>query len=438
MKNHESVSEYKIPELAMEGEVYDELQREKELDKISEELEAKARAAEEAGENAPEKAWTEHMAEVDEFDKEKAEEAVEKDAPTVEEAEKGTTRRYEAEIMALNKFAETADFLDESIETPTETDLVRRWEENDTLHMHSKEVQDWLHKKELSVVDEEYRKELLKSGKVSVEKKLFYKPDETVMELWKKNKEAYARLDRQEKIREFAKEQDEIERRLEDEVRKYEPNRDGFIKYNHGRAEDMPMPSKLELVYNWVENDAETSLERADMILDWLESDDGSDDEKRYRALVITKLSGKFRRLEAGYNNEKLEERPVRCMTIYDLSYNKERNKFLDKLRAGDKSADYAELTSEEKEERWREAEEKYREGIIRRNEMREGRSEHGRKAEKPKETPKETLRDAVERKVAEQQKEDEEWRERLLNDSSLNTGDSSSYFDPFGFPMAG
>ena len=66
---------------------------------------------------------------------------------------------------------------------------------------------------------------------------------------------------------------------------------------------------------------------------------------------------------------------------------------------------------------------------------MRERReSGHGRRAEKPKET----LRAAVERKVAEQQKEDEEWRERLLNDSSLSVDDSSSYFDPFGFPMVG
>ena len=435
MKSHESVSEYKIPELAMEGEVYDELQRDKELDKISDELEAKAREAERIDEGAPEKTWAEHMTEVGEFDKEKAEEAVEKDMPTAEEMEKGTTRRYEAEIMALNKFAETADFLDEPVELPTETGLVRRWEENNTLRMHSAEVQDWLHKKELSAVDEEYRKGLLKSGKVSVEKKFFYKPSENMAEIWRKNKEAYVRLDRQEKIREFTKEQDEIERRLEFRVRDYEPNRNDFIKYNHGRAEDMPMPSKLELVYDWVENDTETSLERADMVLDWLESDDGDDNEKRYRALIRAKLSGKFRRLEAGYNNEKLEETSVRCMTIYDLRYNKERNKFLDKLRAGDKSADYAELTSEEKEERWREAEEKYREGIIRRNEMRERReSGHGRRAEKPKET----LRAAVERKVAEQQKEDEEWRERLLNDSSLSVDDSSSYFDPFGFPMVG
>jgi len=435
MKSHERAQNHNIPELTLGGELYDELLQDRELDKISSELEARARASEKIENKTPEKTWAEHMSEVGKFNKEKAEDAVERDTPNPEDLEVMSTAKYEAEIMALNKFAEKADFLDEPVELPSETDLIRRWEEDRLLHTHYKEIQDWLHMKGLSDADKAYRKDFMKHGYYEGKKKLFYRPGEDIAKVWEDDKTKCVEYDRDKKISNFSKEQDEIERKIEDELEKYEPNRNGFIKYNHGRAEEMPMPSKLELVYNWVEDDKETSLERADMVLDWLESDDGDEEEKRYRALVRTKLKRPFKRLEAGYRH-KLQERTAYGMSISHGYPGSERENFTDKLKVGKISTEYTELTGEEKEKKWQEAEEKYREGIIKRNELKEHEKEREREHERRrKEEEARNPRRSEEEYEAEKRKEteEEEWRKRLLDDSS-----SSDISSPYDFPMAG
>ena len=238
--------------------------------------------AETVGERSAEKSWAEEMAEVGEFDREKAEEAAEMDRRSPEELERKTTDMYEVEILAFNKFAENADFLDEPIEEPTETELIRKWQRGMVLHMHVEEVQDWLHSKELSAVDEEYRKELLRGGEVKKERRLFYRPSEGVAEAWKNDKRIYVNMARKDRIRDFSREQDFAEQRLERALAEYEPSRDG------------QMSERGDLVRSWLKDMHEGDLKNADLIIDWLRSDDGNDVEKRYRALTRVRLSDKF------------------------------------------------------------------------------------------------------------------------------------------------
>ena len=310
-------------------------------------------SAEIAGERSAEKSWAEEMAEVGEFDREKAEEAAEMDRRSPEELERKTTDMYEVEILALNKFAESADFLDEPIEEPTETDLVRKWQKGMVLHMHAEEVQDWLRSKRLSAVDEEYRKELLKYGDVRKERRLFYRPDDEVAEAWKNDKKIYVNAARKERIQRFSQEQDRSEHALESALAEYEPSRDG------------QMSERGELVRKWLKDAMESDPTKADLIIDWLKSDDGDDLEKRYRALTRVRLSDKFARLRVAWDKESLEKTSVDCMRIPIYVRSSDRQVFVDKLKSGEASQEFAELSDEEKEKRWKEAIEAERQRVL-------------------------------------------------------------------------
>lgn len=422
MKNRESVSEYRIPELAIEGEVYNELQQDEELDKISNELEAKARAAEKAGEGSPEKTWAEHMAEVGEFNKEKAEEAVERDKPNAEELEKKTTAAYEAEIMALDKFAESADFLNEPIEAPTKTDLIRKWGYNYTASEHRKEFIDWLNSRDLSPTDKEYRKSLLKQGIGTALKKkvaLFYKSSEDIKELWERDIKAEVEYQRRERVKDFLKQQDELEDVLRKKVAEYDLGEE-------------PASEKLEMINGWLKGRENPTPEQTDLLIDWLESDSGGDKEKQYRALTKVKLSERITRFYNRENYTELSKSPAGCMYLGCSE------KLKEKLKTGELSEEFAELTDEEKEARWKEMTEKRREEIDRREKIKKEEERYASMASKKAEEPKENLKEVMEQKAAkEKQREDEEWRKRLLDDSSSST-DTYQYSSPFDFPMAG
>ncbi len=359
MNGHEGSGGRDTLELAHEVEARDGVEGRGDFDELINSLMQQAVDAEPVDKRRAE-SWANKLARVGGLDEKRAEKKVADGTPSPEGLEKKTTAEYEAEILALNKFAESADFLDEPMEEPTETDLIRNWQRSMMLHNHVEEVQDWLHSNGLSEVDKKYRGELLGDG--DVKSKLFYRPDAEVAETWENEKTIYINRERKNKIEDFSREQDYVERRLETAISNYEPSSEG------------QMSGRGDLVRKWINGGEEADPNNADLIIDWLRSDDGNDMEKRYRALTRVRLSDQFSRFRAERGNESLRQEPVNCMRIPIYAHAQGRQEFVDKLRSGELSSGFAELSNEEKESRWKEAEEAERQRALDKKAERERR----------------------------------------------------------------
>ena len=170
-----------------------------------------------------------------------------------------------------------------------------------------------------------------------------------------------------EEIDEFLMRQDRMEQRIETMLGRYNEEPDNQVSKMKG--EELPLPSRFDLMKNLIDGDYSCKAgEYADLIKAWLESDDGDDKEKRYRAFMRVRLDGPgIKRWELDRSGRLKEARIYKTLRPYSLK----DVSFDDTL-----SSKYSALSDGEKAKRWQEAEEGCIAYLKERRKLREQRGE--------------------------------------------------------------
>lgn len=289
--------------------------------------------------------WDEVIDDVGDFNPIAAEVNRAKDA---EKMETISTDQYEKEIRAFGDQFEEPDFLSETIEVPSDMELVKEWVDK---KRHTEEIQEWVQSASNSPEEQAYKKSLAGAG---FRKKLFYRSNPDLLKTFDKAREEYKNDVIKSKTDNFLNRQDAIERDVRSKLEQYDTEPDNPVSKMEG--DNLPLPSRFELVKSWIEGDSvEDVKEHADLIKEWLANDDGDDKEKRYRALTRVRLGGPMLRWGRRGAFDKLEKSAVVDGTAipYNLAWS---GFYKDKLM----SPKYSSLSDEDKKKKWEEAGSQY------------------------------------------------------------------------------